>query len=349
MAEEKTPIPDEIKKSLQKLATATKIDIKELAQQMKEIMDNDPTIQAMDNAKHQMRFAHIMLIKRYSMTGGAKSMYLRPLSKPRARLATIQGKQKYVGGLYALVKPVEKDDDGNDKIGKTQYAAGTLWEKAAESMRNLDPKKVYKTALRANDGKKGLELGGNSATFIEVSDVQIPTAEEWFKQEIEPRVDSLLTPLDELKLNAKTEETDIRVVRGIVLDAGSGESDKMGEWGRYAITDDSYIGQDNFPMWVHPDDVVWGISSELYFIGTASYDEKNDATRFDCHFAIPVPGTDPLPKTAEPKAVNQPEEVSMEDLDAELSEEPKEETKEEPKEEKVEEPTPESLDDDLAL
>jgi len=242
MAEEaKTPLPKSIVDTLEKLSVATEVPINELVKQMKEIIDSDPSIQAMTNKEHQINFACTLLVRRFSMTGGTKQMYLRPLSKPRARLTTSQGQKKYVGGLYALVKLIEHDKEGKEVIGETQYAAGTIWEKAADKMRTLSPDKVYKTALRANDAKNGLELGANDASFVEV-DYSMPTKEEYFKEHIEPELPSLLTSLDDLKINHRDDQTDIRVVKGTVLDASSGTSKKMGEYGRYSVTDDSFIG-----------------------------------------------------------------------------------------------------------
>jgi len=355
MGEEgKTPIPENIKKSLNKLATATKTDVKELVKQMKEIMEKDPTIQQMANKQHQIVFAHTMLVRRYTMTGGAKQMYLRPLAKPRARQAKSQGKMKYVGDLYALVQIIEKGEDGNETVGETKYAAGTLWERAADVMRELSPNKVYRTSLGAKDGLKGLVLSGNDASFVEVEH-EIPTKENFFKSDIESVVDSLIVPLNELNLNNKDDATDYRIVKGIVLATSTGESDKMGEFGLYSITDDSYIGKENFPVFMHPEDIEWGMGTNLYLIGTVDHDAKSKTTRFNCHFVVPEPGSIPIPRSEEPKPAEQQlpsEEVSLDEIGDELESETSTEEKpvEEPKkEETTEKPTEEISDDDFAI
>jgi len=346
MAEEKTTIPKSIVDRLEKLSAATQISTGELVKQMKEIIESDPAIQAMTNKEHQIAYASTLLVRRYSMTGGAKEMYLRPLSKPRARLTKSQGQMKYVGGLYALVKLIERGKDGNEQVGEVQYAAGTIWEKAADKMRTLDPSKVYKTSFRVTDAKNGLELGGNDATFVEV-DQPMPTKEEYYKEHIEGEIPNLITSLDDLKINNRDDQTDIRIVKGTVLDATSGTSDKMGEYGRYAITDDSFIGKENFPMWVHPEEVFYGISSELYFIGTANVDSRdpeNPIARYDCHFVMPAGFT--ITREEEPTPIaKESEEVSLDEINEALDEEPKEAPKEEEKpaepEKPAEEPKPE--------
>ena len=338
-------IPADIKASLKKLATSTKTEPKEIMRQLKDIMDNDPQVKGMASEEHKLRFAHILLVRRYTLTGGAKQMYLRPLSKPRARLITSKGQEKYVGNLAAIVKFIEKDKDGNEKLSEPFYAAGTLWENAAEVATTIEPTKVYRTALKVfEDKKRGLELGGNDASFIEASEVKMPTAKEYFESKIKPDIDSLLTPLDDLKINVADDQTDIRIVKGIVLESTVGKSDKMGEYGLYSITDDSYIGKDNFPMWVHPDNVLYGASSELYFIGTATYDEKNEASRFECHFVQPAGFT--INKNEEPKPVDQKETevVDIDDIADELDEESKEESTEDTDKEIANEP-----DDEFAL
>jgi hypothetical protein len=328
MAEEKTTIPKEVVEKLTKLSAAVEVDMKTIMIELKQIIDSDPSIQAMTNKIHQINYASALLIRRYSMTDGSKQLYIRPFAKPRSRIITSQGQKKYIGDISGLIQLIQKNPDGTEKIGEVQYGAGTLWEKAAESMIILSPNKVYKTALRVNEAKNGVLLGGNSATFVEANH-KMPTKEEYFKENIESSLIDYLTTLDDLKINQKDDPTDIRIVRGTVLDATTGTTAKMGEYGRYSITDDSFIGKDNFPMWVHPDEVEYGISSELYFIGTADVDNSNPQkpiVRFNCHFVMPAGSV--IKKEEEPTPIaKESEEVNLDDISEELEE--KEESKEE--------------------
>jgi len=357
-------IPEDIKTSLKSLAKSSKTDVKVLVGELKDILENNATIQTMEIEEHKIRFAYGLLLNRYTSTGGAVQLYLKPFSKPRARLAKSKGVMKYVGGCYGLVKLVGKDDKGNPKIGEAFPAAGTLWEKAAEVSQVLSPDKVYKTSLRATETTMGIELGGNDATFTEVSDVKFPTTEEYFKEHILPDIDNLVVRLADLPISHREGLLDIKVIKGIVTDSRKGTG-KQGDYGTYVLVDDSLIGAEeggptNYTIWVNPEDVKYDTGTNLYAIGTVNVDARNPenvVARFDCWFTIPVPGGVVIEKKEEAIPVAK-ESISPDDLPAEEppkeaeptpAEQPKEEKPpEQPKEEpKKEEPT--VSDDDFAI
>ena len=312
-------IPEDIKKGLKGLADSSKTDIKTLVAELKDIVENDATASTMEQVEFRIRYAYALLLNRYTSTGGTKQMYIKPLSKPRARRVTIKGVEKYVGGLYALVRLVEKDNEGNVIKGDIKYGAGTLWENAAENAMAISPDKVYKTALKVTEGKLGYELGANDASFVEV-DEKFPNNEEYYEKEIKPIEDGLMVRLADLDLNNREDQTDIKVIRAMVLDNGTGETANKVEFGRYTIADDSMIGREeggpaNFAVWVHPDEIIWDNGSTLKFVGSVNFDEKAGISRFDCHFVIPTEVA--LRKKLEIKPVGK-EDVSVEDLDKEL-------------------------------
>jgi len=315
-------VPDEIVAGLKKLAKSSETPEKTIFEEFKQIADTDPSVQALENVEFKARLAYAILLNRYTSTGGAVQMYIRPLSIPRARLVKSQGTMKYVGNLYALIKLVEKDNDGNVVKGDVQYAAGTLWEKAAENATQLSPNKAYKTTLRVTEVKHGIELGGNDATFVETDD-KFPTNEEWFKNNIEHHLTEKSVRLADLELNQREDLADIRVIKAMVLDNATGETANKVEFGRYTVTDDSLIGREeggpgNYSIWVHPSEVIWDNGSTLMFIGTSNYDEKAEIVRFDCHFVIPTN----VALKKEIKAIPvEKEEMSLESLDAELDKE----------------------------
>ena len=327
MAEDtKSPIPEDIKQGIMQLSKSSKTPAKTIFEELKDIMANDSTVQSMEQVEFKIRYAYALLLNRYTSTGGAQQMYLRPLSIPRARKVKSQGTMKYVGNIYALLKIVEKDDEGNIIAGDLQYGAGTLWEKAAETAQSLSPNKVYKTSLRVTETAHGIDLGGNDATFVEVEDNSFPTVKEFFEKEIKPKIPDLSVKLGNLELNHREDATDIRIIRAMVIDVGTGETANNVEFGRYTITDDSMIGRveggpANYSMWVHPSEAEWDNGSELYFVGTVNHDEKAKITRFDCHFVIPTEVA--IKRKIKPKAVEGKEEITMESLDAELDEEHK--------------------------
>jgi len=326
MAEDtKIALPEDIKQGIISLATSSKTPTKTVLAELKDIVENNTDVAAMEQKEHKIRFAYALLLNRYTSTGGAKQMYLKPLSIPRARL-TNQKPPKYVGDIYATIKLIDKDEQGNIVKGELQFAAGTLWENAAEAMQKLSSDKVYKTSLRATDTKHGIELGGNDATFIEVEDDSFLTNKELFDKDIKPNLHDLQMTIGDIDISNREDVNDIRVIKAMVIDAAEGETAKNVEFGRYTITDDSMIGREeggpgNVSIWVHPKEVVFGTGSTLYFIGTAAYDSKAEITRFNCHFIIP--GEVALKRVIKPKAVVGKEEVSIDSLDADLDEEHK--------------------------
>jgi len=361
-------VPEDIKRSIKNLASNIKKKPEEIFSELKELMKTDSTIQQMKSPERQLRFAHVMLLRRYS-GGGGSEMYLRPLSKPRIRMAKSQGKMKHVGDFYALARLIEEDDEGNEQLGDTQIIGGTLWEKAAEMSKTLSPKKVYKTSLRVtkNNATNGLEISGNDANFVE-EDADVPTVEEFFKENISPKLEEKLITIDDVHLNVADDKTDYRVIKGYVLNSSTGESEKMGEFGLYSVTDDSYVGKDNFPVFTNPDEIEWGMGTTLYIVGQGNQigTDKNGkpVVRFEYMCSTPVPGSDPIPKDEEPQPVQEKavEEVDIDDIGSDLEEEEtqepveeetKEETEEEAEEEKPKkrkeikkEPEPEETEDE---
>jgi len=317
----KSPIPEDIKQGIISLAKSSKTPAKTVFAELVDIIENNADVAAMEQKEHKIRFAYALLLNRYTSTGGAKQMYLKPLSIPRARL-TKQKPPKYVGDIYAMIKLIDKDEEGNIVMGDLQLAAGTLWGNAAEAMQKLSSDKVYKTSLRATDTKHGIELGGNDATFIEVEDDSFLTNKELFDKDIKPKLHDLLMTIGDIDISNREDVNDIKVIKAMVIDAAEGENATThNEYGRYTITDDSMIGREeggpgNISIWIHPKEVLFGTGSTLYFVGTAAYDSKAEITRFNCHFIIP--GEVALKRVIKPKAVAGKEEVSVDSLDAEL-------------------------------
>jgi len=326
MAEDtKSPIPEDIKQGIISLATSSKTPPKTVFAELKDIIENNADVAAMEQKEHKIRFAYALLLNRYTSTGGAKQMYLKPLSIPRARL-TKQKPPKYVGDIYAFVKLVETDGEGTVIKEDLQLGAGTLWENAAEAMMKLSPDKVYKTSLRATETKHGIELGGNDATFVEVEDDSFPTNKDFFDKEVKPNLQDLQITIGEMDISNSSDINDIKVIKAMVIDAAEGETANHVEYGRYTITDDSMIGREeggpgNTSIWIHPKEVLYGTGSTLYFVGTAIHDDKAELTRFNCHFIIP--GEVALKRVIKPKAVAGKEEVSIDTLDDDLADEAK--------------------------
>lgn len=342
-------IPEDIKKGLKSLATTLKVDPKTLVEQLKDIITTDDVIKNMpeEQKEFKVRYAWAVLLRRHTSRTTESQMYLKPLSRPRARQVTSQGVKKYVGDIYALIKRIETDDNGNQVVGDVEYGVGTLWEKAAERAIELSPDKVYKTALRtvsksANIGStvwEGVELGGNDATFTEVTDVKFPTTKEYYDENIKPLERDLTISWGELDLNNQENPIDIRVIKSMVVDVLTGETANGDEFGQYITTDDSMLGggTDGNPgsisIWMHPSEAIYEKGSILTFVGTTKRDTNADIQRWSNHFCIGEKGL-ALPRSMESKPVEK-EAVDIGDLDAELDKEHKKAT--------------ESLDDDFEI
>jgi len=145
-------IPEDIKSGLKSLATASKCDTKVLVEEMKQIMANDDTIKSMspEQAEFKIRYAWALLCRRHTSTGKTQTMYLRPLSKPRGG-KTKAGKTR--ADVFAVIKRVSNDDEGNPIPGQVELAAGTLWEKAGDAATKLSSNKTYKTSLSVKEVK----------------------------------------------------------------------------------------------------------------------------------------------------------------------------------------------------
>ena len=329
--QKKVSIPDDIKVSLQSLAKGSKIDVKVLVQEMGQIMQTDETIKAMpeEAGEQKIRFAWALLCRKHTATGRTQ-MYFKLVTKPMVRQIK---SGKYVGDVVALVKEITMDEEKNPVVGETKLGAGTLWEKAAENLKGLDPKKVYKADLFADDTKatiggttfQGLELSGNDASFLETTEVTMPTNEEFYKEFIEPKEKDLRVSLGEVDLNRAANVMDIRIATGMVIDVGEKEKPTTGEYGYYVLTDDSLLGggekggSGSFFIRVHPEEAIWERSSNLKFVGAIYYDKKNDVDRWTSYFVIPT-------KVAM-KRVIQPKPVGKQSVDVDLGQEMDEEHK----------------------
>ena len=327
-------IPEDIKEGIKTLATTLKVPSKTLVDQIKEFIESDDAIKRMppEQDEFKIRYAWANVCRRYTATGGEVQMYIRPLCIPRARQITSKGVQKYVGDMCALIKRIDIDEEGNQTIGDLEYGAGTLWEKAAEKMLDLSSKKIYKTALKATAKKganwEGLELGGNDATFTEVTDgtVKFPTNQEFYDAYLKPKENDLIIELGEKDLNKAENSIDIRIIKAQVVDVGAGETAKGGEFGRYTVSDNSLLGggkdgkPGSEPVWVHPTEAIYEKGSILIYIGSSQYDTDANLYRWTNHFVLPT-GVAVL-RVVEAKPVEK-DSVDVSDLDKELDAEHK--------------------------
>ena len=349
-------VPEDIKKNIMKLAEAREEKPENLMARLKEIIQTDETILAMKNAEHKIRFAWAKLYGEYSLSGDVKPFYIRPIANPRPRRVEIKGEPTWVGDLVCLAQHIGKDDDGNPKLGKPLYCAGTLWRDGAKNSRKLEKGKVYKAMLQMKENSWGATVSGNKTTFSEVKDGHtLPEFDKFYEEEIEPK--GVKINIGEMDLNKAEHDTDIRIMEVMAVEAEVGESASGNEFGRFTIMDESIIGG-NYTIFVAPEDVVWAQGSTLIFGGKIDINDDSGDVNWKNHFILPTEMA--MSREMQVKSVKDKDTVDVSE-DAEEPEEEATEEKEEkkpepkkeekPKEEKKETPKkeekkPEKKDDD---
>jgi hypothetical protein len=334
-------LPDDIKNNLIKLAERLKKQPKELANELLEIIKTDEKVLSLENSEHKVRYAWGILFGRYAR-GATTNVYFRPFLKPRAR-KTKDGKS--VCDVVGLICRIEKQDDETEEIGDAELAIGTLWEKSADATTALESNGVYRTAMKVVDTKGGVKLGGDNVSFKK-DKAKIPTKEEFFKELVkfnksgEVNIsDERRIGLSEMELNVKTSDLDFRVFNVNIVGARKGVDSNENEYGTYDISDDTLVGDLDKPLsisiWLHPDDVIYGIGSVVVFVAAFDKNAKKEGEFMINPFAI-LPTS--LSFTMEVK-VNDKKSVNVDDLDDEEKEEKVE------KEEKTKKKTTDVFDD----
>lgn len=319
-------VPKDIQDGITKLGEKVGIPVESLVERLKEIIETDESIQAMEKEDWKIRYAWAILYREHSMAGKAEDFFIMPICKPRAREAQIKGETTYVGDMAALIQKIEKDKEGNITLGDVTYAAGTFWRDGAKNMLGLISGRVYKASLIATENSWGMTITSDRTGFIKVKE-KMPTFEEFFEKEIKPK--DVMISIDAMDLNGSESQTDIRVIEATVIESIVAE--KGGRtYGRYLIMDNSVMGA-NQAIFVAPEDVIWEQGSLLQFGGTINIDEKTSQIRWTNHFILP---TDLAEKKEVIIVPIKTEEIDIDlETDKELSEEVEKETKEEPKDE----------------
>jgi len=320
-------IPDDVKQNILKLAEAREEDPKDLIARLKEIINEDETVQTMKNAEHKIRFAWAKLYSEYSLSGDVKPFFIRPIANPRPRKVEIKGEPTWVGDLVCIAQLIGKGEDGKQKLGEPIYCAGTLWRDAAKNTRKIEAGKVYKAMLQIKENSWGASVSGNKTVFTEVSDGHtLPEFKKFYEEEIEPQ--GKMITIGEMDLNKGESDTDIKVMEAMVVEAEVGESASGNEFGRFTIMDDSIIGG-NYTIFVSPEDVIWAQGSTLIFGGKIDINDDTGEVRWNNHFILPTEMA--MSRELQIKSVQEKDTVD-------ISEEPEEEKEEEETEEKTEEP-----------
>jgi len=309
MTDEKMVIPDDLKGRLKKLSEASGIQPKALMQRLKEILDTDEKISAMNKSEFKIRYAVALLLREQVSTGRTTDFYIMPLLHMRHR--EIKSDSKYVGDIAGLVKKIEVDEDGKVIDGEVEYGAGTVWRDGAKQLEKLEPGKVYKGSFIAERNSWGWQLGGNNPGFVEVDGIKFPTMEEFYAKEIEPMGQSAV--LADLDMSQSQNATDIHILNVTILDGDIRERTDHSEYGFYDISDDSFISSDSGVqgqrIFLDPRDVEYEAGSSVR-IGV-NIQMRNERIQLTPHFIIP--NGEVQKKIFEPKPERQ-DMVSADDL-----------------------------------
>jgi len=311
MTDEKMVIPDDLKERLKKLSEASGIAPKSIMQRLKEILDTDEKIAAMDKAEFKVRYAVALLLREQVSTGRTTDFYIMPLLHTRCR--EVKSDSKYVGDIAGLVKKIETDEDGKVVEGDVEYGAGTIWRDGAKQLEKLEKGKVYKGSFVAEKNSWGWELGGNNPGFVEVENIKFPNIEDFYKSEIEPMgQDAVLADLD---MSQSQNSTDIHILTVTILDGDIRERPDHTEYGFYDISDDSFISSEKGVrgqrLFLDPRDIELETGCSVK-VGV-NIEMRNERIQLTPHFIIPI-GTIQK-KIFEPKSESPRQEaVSDEDL-----------------------------------
>lgn len=302
-----TTIPKDIQDNLKKLSDVSKVPLKSLVDRLKEIMETDENIKAMQKDEFKIRFAWTALAKEMTTTGN--EYLIMPICYPQVREMTIKGENTHVGNIAGLVQEITKEEDG-EKLGPIQYASGTLWREAAKNMEGLEVGKVYKASFLPKENSWGITISSNNTGFIGV-DKNMKDFEEFFKEEIEPQAPYVT--LADIDLNESEFNTDIKLVRATIMEAEVEERDDGSEYGYYDLADDTIVGRKLQRVFLHPKDVKY-MQGSIVILGGIIQKDKKDVFRWNHQFQVPTDVAEKKEFKVKPITATK-ESVSLDDED----------------------------------
>jgi hypothetical protein len=279
-------VPKDIQEVIKKLSDVTKVPIPELLKRLKEIMETEENIQAMENDNFKIRVALAVLRKEYSM-GNAQECYFMPLLHFNPREIMIKGSPTLVTNCSGLVQKITRDEEGKVTTGDVSYGAGTFWRDAAKNSQTLEKGKVYRTSVILKENKWGFNINSDRAVFVPEDKVKM-NFEEFYKKEIEPSAE--IMNLEDIDLNTGDDTTDLRIIEFMLLQSDVDERDGR-EFGFYDIQDDTTIGE-NRRLFLDPRDVEFEMGSQLKAGVNVALQKAKDGTeihRLDLQWILPVP------------------------------------------------------------
>ena len=233
-------IPKEIQDGIKALSEKKDIPVKNLISRLKEIMEEDESIQAMEKTDFKIRVAWAALYKEYVSSGGQRCEFM-PLSYVSPRSIRSKDKNRLVCDVSALIRKIENEDT----YGEWEYAVGTFWDEAAKNLESLEKDKVYETEIIISDKdrKKTIPFGklmiSNNATF-KLSKSKAPSFQKFYNEVLEPKLSMI--SLSEIDLNESEYITDTKFVTVTILNSDIGEKDGN-EYAYFEVMDETITGE----------------------------------------------------------------------------------------------------------
>ena len=331
-------IPEDIKAGIEALSKKKDVPIKDLLAKLKEIIEEDENLKAMENDNFKIRVAWAALYKEYSSSQGQECL-ISPLLHCNTRYIRIKDENTAIGDISALVKPLKNEKgeeiEYNSPDEGWQYAAGTLWRDAAKNIKDLEVGKVYQTTVilsttysPGKDRKRkerdwGLGIIANNATFKPTKE-KAPDFKKFYEDNIEDNKEMM--DLCDADVNESAHDTDIRIVRIQIMDEDFGEREDGSEYAYYDIMDNTIAGETR-RFFIDKRDYKYMQGSVLLagitVVNTAK-DEEEPKFRLNPQWFIP--------EIAEEISFEEPQSVDTEEIILDEPEEKKEEKEEKPHE-----------------
>jgi len=277
-------IPDEAMKRINKIVQKTGVDLYEVLEEYYEIfMDDfiqkDPQFKS-DYDRHD--YASRVLYARWSSRGPVKKFEIIPIGYSRPRRTRIGD----IVTLYAIVK----------NRGLTPILCTDRFVNIHEYV-NL----FTKYTAKLNERPDGTLMAGAGTRFKDPEPINMDPTTLLEKLNI-PRI--TIAEADKnpsrKRSDGRTDDTDWRVIRGLIIRQFRG-TDKNGlEFGVYTIIDDTIepehkilpdgrVLPPGFTVWVPPSMMKWTTESELDFYGTVEIDQ-NGIPYMNCYLIVPIHG-----------------------------------------------------------
>ena len=254
MIKKMAQIPEDIKAGIEALSKKKAVPIKDLLGRLKEIIEEDENLKAMENDNFKIRVAWAALYKEFSSAQGQECL-ITLLLHSSPRYIRIKDENTAVCDVSALVKPLKNEKgepiEYQSKDEGWEYAAGTLWREAAVRVGELDVGKVYSTKVilsttygekgkKRKERKWGLGIIAGNATFTATKE-KTPDFKKFYEDSIEDSHEIMM--LSDADMNESGCDTDIRIVRIQIMDENVGERDDGTEYAYYDIMDNSIAGE----------------------------------------------------------------------------------------------------------